>query len=648
MIEISNERIASTEKILLNKGETFRDDKNERYDFISCVDKSIDVNACPGSGKTTCLLSKLILLSELMPFSDGRGICVLTHTNIAIDEIKKKLGTKANKLFSYPNHFGTFQSFVDKFLAMPFYRQLLNKPIIFIDNDIYEETICKKLNTLTFGTRKYLENHNLDIIIKARFSRTGNTLLKSIDGEKLFKSDGIVFNELFSLKRKLLKDGILCFDDAYFLAFRYLDKCPRLQEILSHRFGFLFIDEAQDSSPHQLELVNKLFSSNVVIQRIGDPDQAIMGNNLDIIGWQPSGRILSINTSKRFSNSIANVLKTICMKDNSSLSGNDQIENIPPYIIIYDSEEKRSQVLPKYVQLLKENNIDEKAAETNLPMKAIGWVGDGQKGKLTIQSYFPEFNKELNRKDKRNFDTLKSYLRKENKSNTKVYYDKILEAVLKLLYISDRKIVIGNKDKTFSKTNIINYLKEYDPNQIIYFQFLEALSKWGLAIHLSKEPFNSEVVSEARDYFSSTLLAVFKITANEVTNSFIMSEKEESFFEEQLNKKNLYIPEDPSLHGIKIEIANIHSVKGETHAATLYMETSYYGLACSEYIIDQLKGIPFDPNQKNVVNKSKCLKMAYVGMSRPKYFLAFAASANNILPHQEELKRNGWKIVSAD
>lgn len=649
MINISNERIVYTEKILLKAGDTFQDDKNERYDFISCVDKSIDVNACPGSGKTTCLLSKLIIMAEQMPFTDNRGICVLTHTNVAINEIKKKLGTKSNKLFSYPNHFGTFQSFVDKYLAIPYYRQVFNKPISYLDNDVYHESIYNRLNSLTYNVREYLRQHsNPSFIFNARFSRSGNTLLKSIDGDKLFKKDGAVFDELFLLKQKLLSDGILCYDDAYFLAFRYLDKCPQLQEIFSNRFSLLFIDEAQDSHPYQLELVDKLFKGNVIIQKIGDPDQAILGDSFDGAGWRPSGDVMSISTSKRFSNSIAKVLKTVCTKDNSNIRGNDKIENVPPYIIIYDSDEKRKKVLLKYSQLLKELRINEKATLSGLPIKAIGWVGDGQQGKLTIQSYFGGFNKELNKRDKRNFSTLKSYLRKENRSNTKIYYDKIIEAILKLLFLAERIIVIGKKEKTFSKSSVINYLKEYDTEQNVYFQFLELLSKWSFAINSSQEPFNAVVLREIREYFISTLLTIFNITSNGVINNFIMSDVEESFSEEQINKKNLYTPDDPSLQEIKIEVANVHSVKGETHAATLYMETSYSGKTCSEYIIDQLTGIPFNPDQKNVVNKSKCLKMAYVGMSRPKYFLGFAASADKIIPHQENLIKNGWKVVSVD
>ena len=51
-------------------------------------DRSCYVQASPGSGKTTVLLAKLIILANKMPLPEGKGVCVLTHTNVAIDEIK--------------------------------------------------------------------------------------------------------------------------------------------------------------------------------------------------------------------------------------------------------------------------------------------------------------------------------------------------------------------------------------------------------------------------------------------------------------------------------------------------------------------------------------------------------------------------------
>src|SRR5665811_11286 len=111
----TNEEIKYASSILIDNEEF----DTEKINIIKC-NESIDVKACPGSGKTTTLLAKLIILANQMPFEDNKGICVLTHTNVAINEIKEKLGIKAELLFRYPNHFGTIQSFVDKFLAIPY------------------------------------------------------------------------------------------------------------------------------------------------------------------------------------------------------------------------------------------------------------------------------------------------------------------------------------------------------------------------------------------------------------------------------------------------------------------------------------------------------------------------------------------------
>ena len=132
-IEIADNDIAYAENLLLPKGCQFND---ERRAFIRCME-SRDVVACPGSGKTTALLAKLLILAQKMPFADGRGICVLTHTNIAIDLIKKKAGIASTLLFRYPNFFGTIHSFIGTYLAIPSYINLFGHRQIRIDDDYY-------------------------------------------------------------------------------------------------------------------------------------------------------------------------------------------------------------------------------------------------------------------------------------------------------------------------------------------------------------------------------------------------------------------------------------------------------------------------------------------------------------------------------
>lgn len=87
----TDEEIKIAHDILLKDNKPFDD---ARVNIIK-EDRSCYVQACPGSGKTTTLLAKLIILANRLPMADGKGVCVLTHTNVAIDEIKAKVGSKA-------------------------------------------------------------------------------------------------------------------------------------------------------------------------------------------------------------------------------------------------------------------------------------------------------------------------------------------------------------------------------------------------------------------------------------------------------------------------------------------------------------------------------------------------------------------------
>ena len=53
----------------------------QRRAFLKSL-TTLDVSACPGSGKTTLAVAKLALLARKVK-STSRAICVLTHTTVA-------------------------------------------------------------------------------------------------------------------------------------------------------------------------------------------------------------------------------------------------------------------------------------------------------------------------------------------------------------------------------------------------------------------------------------------------------------------------------------------------------------------------------------------------------------------------------------
>lgn len=98
---------------------------------------------------------------------------------------------------------------------------------------------------------------------------------------------------------------------------------------------------------------------------------------------------------------------------------------------------------------------------------------------------------------------------------------------------------------------------------------------------------------------------------------------------------------------VNIEIGTIHSVKGETHTATLYLETYYFNDSGKSYesqrLIEQLKGNRICADCGIRVKES--LKMAYVGMSRPTDLLCLAIHKSRIAAGDFAELQNSWDII---
>ncbi len=155
MINITDADITYAERILLGENQHF---DAERITFIKNLE-TIDLQAVPGSGKTTALLAKLLILEKYMPLDNNTGVLVISHTNAAVDEIQDRIGKYCPKLFSYPNYVGTIQSFVDSFLAIPHYVNIFKTRPFRIDNEIYDEKVENFLSNIWF--HKYLFSNDV-------------------------------------------------------------------------------------------------------------------------------------------------------------------------------------------------------------------------------------------------------------------------------------------------------------------------------------------------------------------------------------------------------------------------------------------------------------------------------------------------------
>lgn len=191
-INITDKDIEYAESILLSKDESFKDDKDERINFIKNLG-TIDLHAVPGSGKTTALLAKLLILERKLPFENGSGVLVISHTNAAVDEIKNEIAEYCPKLFSYPNFVGTIQSFVNRYLAKPFFNQVTKEKILKVNDDIYNERIENYYNHV-FSNNFWVNKraNTLDFLKNIRFN-ANNRLISGING----KTDDFPLKKIF-------------------------------------------------------------------------------------------------------------------------------------------------------------------------------------------------------------------------------------------------------------------------------------------------------------------------------------------------------------------------------------------------------------------------------------------------------------------
>lgn len=641
-IRISDEEIKYAETILFGTTGVFDD---ERKEFIKNLE-TIDLQAVPGSGKTTALLAKLLILEKYLPFDDGSGILVISHTNAAIDEIQDKIGAHCPRLFTYPNFVGTIQSFVDKYLALPYYVNRYGQKPYRIDNEIYDEKVIKYYEASSpYGMRAWLDRQRDPLVIlkRIRFDQEENlipALNKSEADFPLRDKTGQSYLGIKKMKTDLLEWGYLHFDDAYFLANKYLSERPSFIELLRKRFKYVFVDEMQDMDKHQYDLLEKIFfHEEVIFQRIGDKNQAIFSPGVVMLDtlWLGREKTLTLVGSHRLSPRIAETVKYFGLDyleiEGRKTNDDDTAIDIKPHMLIYD-DGTITNVLEEFTKIIETLEQAGAMPEKSLyPIKAIGWRTEHDDAdKYGIKDYHAEFERALHRK-RIDYPNLISYLSIYDKGagSLEPLRSNIINALLNILRIEQ---IVDENGRPCTKRGLVNHLRDEFPAQ--YEVFKLKIYEWSVGAYSG----NVEVVHAAlMDYLPSFFSETFGlVTLKDESLEFINSKEcgEASPEEEAIGRSNVFTGEN----AIEVEIGTIHSVKGETHIATLYLETYYQGREAyeSKRLSKQFSKEKFNDAR---VHHRQSTKMAYVGFSRPSHLLCFAVHKDRV----PEIDEDDWIII---
>ena len=345
---------------------------------------SVDVQAFPGSGKTTILVAKLAILAKKWPYNNA-GICVLSHTNVAREEIENRLGNTevGHKLLSYPHFIGTVHSFFDTYVALPWLKSN-GYEINMIDTSLVTSL---RWYDLPYKTRSYLS--------EKQFKNEAICEYKNGIGVIDWDKNGTTKELILSSIEKSQKQGYFTFNEMLLYAKKALDEWGEMSNAIQSRFPILFIDEAQDTDTFQWTLLNKAFNSDEIKsirQGFGDSNQAIYGNIYleDTTGNFPRENALVLSESQRFDSAIANLANTVALSK-EQMGGTDNVftqKEIKHTIFLF-KKENAAQVIDSFGRFILDVFTDEELqAYANEGIHVIGMVHD--KKEETKENQFPK------------------------------------------------------------------------------------------------------------------------------------------------------------------------------------------------------------------------------------------------------------------
>lgn len=642
------------EEIALTFGWNFGE---HHYKVLTCKTTQ-DVQACPGSGKTTLLVAKLAILAKKWQWGD-RGICVLSHTNVARKEIEKRLATDPSgcRLLDYPHFIGTIQVFIDQFLAYPFLR---NKgvDVTTVDDDRFTKRALrhfeKEKQSLYFLHQR--PHQGKAIVSGLRYSTYDGEKFKIISRGGDIPQAQKTYGALLALKKTITAEGICCYEDMVAFAEAYVHDYPQIIEYIRIRFPWVFIDEMQDTDPRQNALLTTLWDEKCIVQRLGDINQAIYGDEGDYEAGVdfPRNGYLDLPISQRFGQEIATFASMLTARQRQAILGNAKrsatFANKKRHtIFLFDSGTVRN-VLNQFAILL--SDIYPHPPTQEFVAKAIGFrksdpgSSSDKNFPKSLGSYWSDFqpngvNKSQAPEYLIDFVRQARHLREEQ-NELREAYDILIRGVLEFLHRQHPAYYPTGK-RRITRPQFFAIFDEFEEQ--VKQCFYELLFDWCFP--------NTELTDSYWEQSTQVLLSV----CNHWIRSGLQLEAEEflswgattqcTISTSRLSKDliNTYVYNEYT-YPIKIELATIHAVKGETHDATLIVETFFDKTHDLPMLLPYLCG----EGDYQLLQTDKKLfghmKRIFVAMTRPKDLVCLAINKNHITADQvEKLKCKGWEIV---
>ncbi|MEE4705371.1 UvrD-helicase domain-containing protein [Pseudomonas alliivorans] len=608
-----------------------------RIEFLRSRE-TLDVSACPGSGKTTMVVAKLAILARKWT-SRTRGICVLSHTNVARHEIEHRLGNTemGQRLLSYPHYIDTIHGFVSRFLATPW---LLSAGFRFtaIDDEL---THRMRFNCISLADRKKVRGYFERSNFKAESLRlTSTDFTDPLTGNNFpCGPDADSYKIMAAAMGEAAKRGYFCYDEIFVLGKAQLTERPGVGASLRHRFPCVLVDEMQDTSDLQNEYLSTIFpreDGSICVTRVGDPNQAIFDSEASSQGndFPDVEQSLDIASSFRFDESIALLANPFAFHPVAQrlrglrAKGNEQ--RLPHTIFVFPDGDC-GEVLDAYGRHVLQHlpiELLQKATITALGFthKGIDPEDQDEHYPKTVAHYWGKYDRNAGGSGYKP-PTLVERLRlaRYHLTNGETAHQAVEEmarALIHLANLSDPRMRI--KPGARQHVQVQQLLIKPDDLQQYQHLIVEVL-------------FSSETISQRRwKVLGHRFSSLAKVLA--ATNELSEAGKEYLGWVEDAQETIQEETVAPSMNTyrcvheqrtVDIKLGSVHSAKGQTHTATLVLETYNYGHVLNS-LMPWMLGQQCHGGKSVKIRQRRRLLAMYVAMTRPTHLLCLAISRRSL------------------
>lgn len=248
---------------------------NEAQRSAACISEGyLRVIAGAGSGKTKLLVSRYAYLVKALGIDPANILCV-TFTNKAAGEMKRRIRALIGEGYD-TSLIATYHGFCARVLREDVEKVHFPKSFQIIDTASQKELIAEIYEKLELK----LDHASFEKILKliGYVKSTPDYVARMVSSENIQIMDAVNnlngrIVEMYLQKQKAL--FAVDFDDLINFALYMFEKFPEVREKWQDRLNYIQVDEFQDSSAKEMQLIDILAGKYRNVMIVGDPDQNI-------------------------------------------------------------------------------------------------------------------------------------------------------------------------------------------------------------------------------------------------------------------------------------------------------------------------------------------------------------------------------------